>query len=258
MRASVLPAVVLACTLTGCSMPGGAMLQWVSETGFGHIGTSVVCLGSDLGEDAGDAAQIDGSYRFSGTVLSEGPAPESDFSNVDACWGAPSRALAIQDQDGHTWMVGYRWESNSIGDTTPAIKVSPGETVTLTYRSGSMEGSAGFAVHNQDEGLLYAMESGRGTPGLEPDDVPELAVTPGEIVGSEDLDCGRIAVRTMDFETDSGDSAQVGPGEDTPLQVDADGRTLTLCNINAVEVPQTCEDHGYSERSWVVFNPRQG
>ena len=72
-----------------------------------------------------------------------------------------------------------------------------------------------------------------------------MTVTAGQVVGSEDLDCGQVQVRTMDFETDGGDSAQVGPGEDTPLVVDADGSTLT--ELTDSDVHQLVEDGVISE-----------
>jgi hypothetical protein len=116
-------------------------------------------------------------------------------------------------------------------------------------------------VHHEEDGLIYAMESGRGSAGLQVQDIPELTVERGETVGVEDLECGQIQAQTIVFVSQTGDEAEVGPGEDTPMEVSSDpelSTKLTLCNINAVEIPASCEEpvQAQSEHSWVLFNPR--
>ena len=258
MRQLRLPLAIagLSLGLSACGVGPNALMVWADQTNFGHIGTSVVCLGANQAVTADE----DGAFRISGTVLREQPS-ENNVGNLDTCWGAPSRVLTVEDEDGVLWKVGYRWQSNSLGDTTPEIKVSPGEAIEVLYRPGELQGSAGFAVHHAQDGLLYAMESGRGAAGLASQDIPELTVERGQTVGTEDLDCGQVQAETIVFVSQTGDTAELGPGEDTPMEVSSDSEqstTLTLCNINAVEIPTSCEEptQAQSEHSWVLFNPR--
>lgn len=258
MRRLRLPLAIagLSFGLSACGFGPTALMVWANQTNFGHIGTSVVCLGANQAV----SAEEDGAYRISGTVLRE-QASENNIGNLDACWGAPSRVLTVEDEQGVVWKVGYRWQSNSLGDTTPEVRVTPGEAIEVLYRPGELQGAAGFAVHHAEDGLLYAMESGRGTTGLEAQDIPELTVERGQTVGVEDLDCGEIQAETIVFVSQTGDEAELGPGEDTPMEVSTDpelSTILTLCNINAVEVPLSCEEptQAQTEHSWVLFNPR--
>ena len=241
--------------LSGCMIGPAALLDWAGSN-FSHVGTSVVCLGADQAVTADE----DGAYRILGTVLRE-QSSQNNIGNVDSCWGAPSRVLTVEDEAGVIWKVGYRWQSHSMGDSTPQVQVSPGEAIDLLYRPGDLRGSAGFAVHHEEDGLIYAMESGRGSAGLQVQDIPELTVERGETVGTEDLECGQIQAQTIVFVSQTGDEAEVGPGEDTPMEVSDDpglSTKLTLCNINAVEIPASCEEpaQAQSEHSWVLFNPR--
>lgn len=245
----------LALSLSACGVGPTALMVWANQTNFGHIGTSVVCIGANQDVDLG----ADGAFHISGTVVDE-TASELDVGNLDACWGAPARVLTVQDAQGVIWKVGYRWQSSSLGDVTPEILVTPGEEIAVLYRPGARPGAAGFAVHHADDGLLYAMESGRGTGGLEPDDIPEMYVERGQTLGVEQHACGDIQAESIVFVSASGDQAELGPGEDTPMEVSdgAGSTTLTLCNINAVDVPEACEAEveTHSEHSWVLFNPR--
>ena len=257
MRQIRLPLAIvgLSIGLSGCMIGPAALLVWAGSN-FSHVGTSVVCLGADQAVTADE----DGAYRISGTVLRE-QSSQNNIGNVDPCWGAPSRVLTVEDEAGVVWKVGYRWQSHSMGDSTPQVLVSPGEAIELLYRPGDLQGAAGFAVHHEEDGLLYAMESGRGSPGLQAQDIPELTVERGETVGVEDLECGQIQAQTIVFVSQTGDEAEVGPGEDTPMEVSSDpelSTKLTLCNINAVEIPASCEEpvQAQSEHSWVLFNPR--
>lgn len=245
----------LGLSLSACGVGPTALMVWANQTNFGHIGTSVVCLGAT--EDT--RVDADGAFHIAGTVIDETES-ELDVGNLDACWGAPARVLTLEDKAGVRWKVGYRWQSSSLGNITPEILVTPGEEIEVLYRPGAVPGAAGFAVHHASDGLLYAMESGRGSAGLAPNDIPEMQVERGQVLGVEDLSCGEIQAESIVFVSATGDQAELGPGEDTPMEVeDSEGTsTLTLCNINAIEVPASCEDAAetQSEHSWVLFNPR--
>ena len=242
-------ATLAACGPASLGMAGLAT-QPVLQDGFGHVGTSVVCLGSDIGDRAWEFQQ-GGAWTIDGRVVSDA-SDHGQVGNVDPCWSAPSRVLMVQDDQGITWAVGYRWQSRSLGDVTPAIDVQPGDEVTLTYRPGSEAGSAGFVVTQRDsDELAYAMESGRGGRALQDDDVPGVQVTTGERVGFNATDeCGDETAVTLRFSTDSGDEEELPPGGDAQLEVGESDHTL--CNINSFEV--TGSDCGQiEEKSWIVF-----
>jgi len=242
--------------LVGCGAVGGmAGLSMGEALSFGHIGTSVVCLGSDAGERAWDWQQ-DGAWNIQGTVVSD----ERDaraVGNVDPCWGPPSRVITIEDDEGVTWAVGYRWHSNSMGDSTPATDLEPGDTVSVVYRPGDEPGSAGFALFNEDERLQYAMESGRMSRGLQDGDIPGLTVTEGNTVGSGTTDegCPQTAF-TLEFATEGGDTSSLDPGGDDRLVIEeGSDDDYTLCNINSYR--SDCAQD-VPESSWILFNGDMG
>ena len=228
----------------------GLATQPVLQDGFGHVGTSVVCLGSDI-EDRAWEFQQDGAWSIDGRVVYD-QAETAQIGNVDPCWSAPSRVLVIEDEQGITWAVGYRWQSRSLGDVTPSIEVQPGDEVTLTYRPGAEAGSAGFVVTEREtQALAYAMESGRGGRALLDDDVPGVRVSTGDQVGFNATDeCGDETAVTLRFSTDDGDEEELPPGGDAQLEVGDEDHTL--CNINSFEVSGS--DCGQiEEKSWIVF-----
>lgn len=236
--------------LVGCGAVGGMAGMSMGEAlSYGHIGTSVVCLGSDAGDRAFDW-QEDGAWQIDGTVISD----ESDsrsVGNLDRCWGPPSRVITIEDDQGVTWAIGYRWHSNSMGDTTPQIDLEDGDPVSFVYRPGETDGSAGFGVF-QEEQLVYAMESGRNARALQDGDIPGLTVTGGAVVGAGTTDdgCDQTAW-TIDFETESGDTSSLPPGGDDQLVIEEGTDGYTLCNINSYT--SACEGD-VPETSWILFN----
>ena len=238
--------------LVGCGAVGGMAGMSMGEAlSYGHIGTSVVCLGSDAGDRAWDW-QENGAWNIRGTVVSDEHDNRS-VGNVDPCWGPPSRVITIEDDDGVTWAVGYRWHSNSMGDSTPATGFEPGDEVAVTYRPGAEPGAAGFAVFGSDEELAYAMESGRQVRALQDGDIPGLTVTEGSPVGSGTTDDGcEQTAWTLEFETDSGDTSSLPPGGDDQLEIgDSDDNQYTLCNINSYT--SACPGDT-PESSWILFN----
>ncbi|HJN74407.1 MAG TPA: hypothetical protein QGF58_10790 [Myxococcota bacterium] len=237
--------------LVACGAVGGMAGMSMGEAlSYGHIGTSVVCLGSDAGDRAWDWRE-DGAWNIQGTVVSQDRDGRS-VGNVDPCWGPPSRVIVIEDEAGATWALGYRWHSNSMGDTTPEISVEEGDTVSVVYRPGETPGSAGFAVFDEDDSLVYAIESGRAGRGLQDHDVPGLTVNTGEVVGSGTTDDGcEQSAYTLEFETATGDTSSLPPGGDDRLVIDEGTSGYTLCNINSYE--SDC-DNDVPESSWILFN----
>lgn len=242
-------ALVSLSALTGCMPAAGFLFGWGSTTGMGHLGTSVVCMGTSDGNATPDA---DGAWRFSGAVLSEAE-DLRDIGSHEPCWSAPSRVLTVEDDAGAVWQVGYRWQSDSLGDVTPPVLVEPGERVDVVLRSGVSARSAGFAVFGEDK-LHYAMESGIGSPALTNGDIPNLTVNSGERISGVHDGCGQVEAVVVEFSTTSGDVAALAPGEDSPLEVDAED-PMVLCNIDSFEYDDAqpaCAD-GAPETSWVMF-----
>lgn len=242
-------ALVSLAALSACVPSTTGVLGWAENTGFGHLGTSVVCLGASDGNASPDA---DGAWRIHGTVVSEGD-DTRDIGSLEPCWRAPSRVLTVEDEAGITWQVGYRWQSDSLGDVTPTLHAEPGEAVDVLLRPGTSAQANGFAAFRGEE-LVYAMESGRGSSALANGDIPNLQVTGGERISGGDDGCGAVDAVVMEFLTTSGDTASLAPGEDSPLEVD-EGDPMTLCNIDSFEydpAQRTCSD-GVPETSWVMF-----
>lgn len=235
--------------LTSCVPATVGAISWVANTGFGHLGTSVVCLGVSDGSAVPDE---DGAWRFSGRVVSEGP-DTRDIGSHEPCWSEPSRVLVVEDEAGTLWQVGYRWQSDSLGDVTPTLYAEPGETVDVILRPGTSAMANGFAVLRGDE-LLYAMESGRGSPALQDGDIPNLSVASGERIAGVDDGCGQTRAVVVDFLTATGDNASLAPGEDAQLEVN-EGDPMTLCNIDSFEYDEATErcSDGVPETSWVMF-----
>ncbi len=260
MRRIVIASIGLS-TLAACGPSGGlfgvAMEDWAVETGFGHIGTSVVCLGSDAGERGWDFSEEDGALVIAGTVVSDEES-HAQIGNMDSCWAPPGRVITIEGPEGIHYRVGYRWQSDSLGNVTPDMAVEAGEQVRLTYRSTETPGAAGFSIVAEDE-IVYAMESGRGSAALHSDDLPGMTVRTGEKLVSAEDDCGRYATNTLTFESDSGDSRDLAPGEDTPFtpgsesESDEPERSLLLCNINSFEYSDDACSEGISEESWILY-----
>ena len=247
--------------LAACGPSGGlvgvGLSDWATETGFGHIGTSVVCLGSDAGERGWEFSEEEGALVIAGTVISD-ERNNAQIGNMDTCWAPPGRVITIEGPEGVHYRVGYRWQSESLGDMTPDIAVEPGEPIRLTYRTTESSGAAGFSIVADDE-IVYAMESGRGAPALRSDDLPGMTVRTGEPLVSSEDDCGRFVTNTLTFESDSGDSRELAPGEDTPFtpgsesQSDEPERSLLLCNINSFEYSDDACSEGVSEESWILY-----
>lgn len=253
MRRLVLASAVLVPALMACGPAGGlygiGMTERVETTGFGHLGTSVVCLGSEAGDRAWELADEDGRFLIEGTVVRQVDTT-ADVGNVDPCWNGPSQALVVRDALGLEWVVGYRWQSSSMGDVTPWIPVEDGDTISVTYKTGPVEGGAGFVVRADDDRMVFALESGRGGTALTTAEIPALTVERGAEVGVNDDVSGTqraFAMRFMSNET--GEEADLPPGGDAPLSVESGGESLTLCSINSYEI----EDSEAGETSWILF-----
>lgn len=235
--------------LTGCSALGGALTgsalwgesysldqDWSVTTMGG--GTAVVCLGSDAEVEPSD------SYVINGEVLSDASS-SVDVGGVVPCAQDPMRVLSVRDDAGQVWEVGYAWVGSDGWNTTPAVGMQ-GQRVELVVRQGAMQGSAGFAVYDRN-GLSYAMEAGHGGGALQPEDLGNVQVETGAVVGTvEHEDCGAADSVVVNFDSEV-DELSLYPGEDAPLQTE-DG-WYTTCNINSV----SADDCGESEVSWVMF-----
>ena len=195
MRACLLSGLGLS-LLIGCGPAGGltgvGLADWAEETGFGHIGTSVVCLGADDVRAADVYRDGQDGWRVTGRVIEEGTDRRSP-GNLDPCWGPPGRSVIVETAEGVRFEVGYRWQSHSLGDMTPEMPVAPGDEIEVVYRMGEAAGSAGFVVLAEDE-LIYAVESGRDSTALTEEDLPGFRVTRGEVMASGSASAEACAV----------------------------------------------------------------
>jgi hypothetical protein len=128
------------------------------------------------------AACIDGNLSFfdpvlpptrpitldiSGTVIADGAIDAMD--SVFECWGQVYRALEVLDSDGVTWRIGYGLEDSNGDDVTPAMDLTPGDTVSVRYRAVQEFGSAhGFVVEDDAE-RVAALEVATWDNALLPD-----------------------------------------------------------------------------------------
>lgn len=125
----------------------------------------------------------------SGTVVSD--AAGSDVGDTPLeCYGFAHRVLTLTDAEGETWRFSYGVDDGDEQDVTPALDVSAGGAVTVTFRAVLDFGSANGFVVTDSAGLVGAVEAGTWGSALEAGDVPGLTVQVGDPYGEVDTDCG--------------------------------------------------------------------
>jgi hypothetical protein len=177
-----------------------------------ELGHATACLAGELPENLYEYDGDNLLFEIEGTVVSDeaGAMPETTME----CYWTVERVLTIEAGDGVTWSVGYGVEDPEGALVTPALDVAPGDAVSLTYRSVQSFGSANGFVLEDEAGLVAALESGTWGPALEPGDVPGLNVSSGEMIGTQDSECGTEGHFAWAFEGD--EPVEVDPfGEDT-------------------------------------------
>ena len=252
---------------TGCGVVSGAMVGALfgddgqsfdmvdSDVMFsmGSDGSSTVCLGTQFELSADELAASE--YNLSGTYLGtfEIPAGAEGWDNVVPCAVAPRQRALIRDSQGRTWSVGFAWLMGG-WDSTPWPSAPEGQAVDAIVRVDRSTGSqaAGFAMM-VDGQPLYVIESGRNGRGLQDGDVPGMTFATGDVATTFEGDCGEQQVITQLFESESGGSLVMMPGEDTGYEVG--DNLMTTCSINSWRATDAsaCESGLVAESSFVMF-----
>ncbi len=164
-------------------------------------GITSACLAGDLPENLYEYDGENMLFEVEGTVLSDeaGAMPESNAE----CYWTQHRVLQIEDAEGVVWSVGYGIEEPNEADVTPALDLTAGDSVSLTYRMVQSFGSAHGFVIEDDEGLVAALESGTWGPALEDGDVPGLTVQDGDLLNTLEAECGTEGHFQWVFEGDN-------------------------------------------------------
>lgn len=230
---------------------GDLGLEDPTNVGGFWAGTGVVCLGSSNPTIAPDA----GLYNVSGRVVSEETVLDGSstdaLGNLVACDGEPGRVMTIEATNGDIYQLGYAWRDPSGYDMTPMPNVEIGRAVDVTVRQGATvgSGSAGMAVFAGDGTLVYALDAGRGEPGLADGDIDGLRVRADrEISRMEDESCGMRVSLALDFSSTEG-TLTLLEGEDSSMEIGDD--FFVTCSIASHQIEDCEEDVG--EVSWVMF-----
>jgi hypothetical protein len=213
-----------------------------------EVGHATACLAGDLPENLFEYDGDNLLFEIEGSVISDeaGAMPETAME----CYWTIDRVLTIEDTEGVLWSVGYGVEDPDGNADTPALDVEEGEAVSLVYRSVQSFGAANGFVLEDDDGLVAALESGTWGPALEDGDVPGLAVTSGDMIGTQDSECGTEGHFAWSFAGD--DTVEVDPyGQDTVTIAGAPYTAMAVANLQWQGDVQ-CTDLAGDE-VWAVF-----
>lgn len=232
----MIPALsLLACT-TGTE-PGAA-----APTAEG-----VACL-------AVEGAELPTGDRDLGVEVDGTPFAETEPAGQDWQWGVrcdqATRVLSLQDGDGALWHVAWGWGEGGFDRTLPTV-LGPEDPVHLVFRwVDDVNDAAGFAISDEADRIIAAVEIGLWGPALEPGDVPDLTVRDGLVTGTEVVDCGTKEARQLLF--DGGfDEVTLEAVDRAPLNVGGEETEVwALASFGWRDA--TCDDTE-GERSWAVF-----
>ncbi|MCB9759528.1 MAG: hypothetical protein H6739_06780 [Alphaproteobacteria bacterium] len=259
MRTALFISAASLAALTGCGFVSGT---FVGSSLFGDgvgldpgyyydvdvseawSGSGVVCLGSDAEVEA-DA----GFYQIRGRILSDSD-DSRDIGNLVPCADAPGRVMTIETASGDVYELGYAWLDAYGYNVTPWPNLSEGQQVTVTVRQGDAEDtlSAGMAIQDSSGELVYALEAGRGEPGLAAGDIEGLTFDVDEVGAATEADCGNRVALAQQF-VSSNDTLTLYEGEDAGMMVGDE--YFTTCNIASHDV-EDC-DQTVGQNAWVMF-----
>lgn len=164
----------------------------ISNTGS-WTGSSTVCLNGNE-----DSYSEDGLYTIRGRFIRDEALYEDFDDNLVPCMDTPTRVVVVRDDADNVFNLGYSRRDVGGWDITPPIPgLVDGDQISLTLRQGAAD-SAGFSLTDLNGNTVYALESNRGRPGLQENDVPGLSYSIGLIsdVYSSSA-CDEVYVRPM-------------------------------------------------------------
>ena len=165
-----------------------------------------------------DSTGNDVDIEVAGTVIA-----------LDDTPGECSRSVVVDDGLGTVLHLGIVALDADGGDITPDMGVAVGDVVHAVYRYRMVWGDvAGFAL-TRDGALGAAADEGAWGGALAPDDLPGLAVTPGDVVATERGDCLPVEGHSLVFTGD--DTVEVVPVSSS--SVDVDGSPLSALAVAA-------------------------
>lgn len=132
----------------GCPVPDGE--PHIPQPYTPSLGSGAACIDGDLSFfDPVLPPTSPITLDISGTVVSDGPS--GALNSPFECWGTVYRALEVLDSDGVTWKIGYGLEDADGENVTPAMDLTPGDTVSVRYQAVQEFGRRKKAYDNNSE-----------------------------------------------------------------------------------------------------------